>query len=193
MNYDEYYIGLCYKIAEKSKDPSTKVGCIIVYQDNVPCSFGFNGFARGVMEEESLDYSFNGKHFTKEDAKERWENREIKYPLIVHSETNAIYNAGRHGHVLAGCKLYIPWHPCSACANGIVQAGIVEVILDGNFEQDPELMKRWEKEHNLAKMIFKEGGVHVRMHNSEEKFYEDWKKKISEFADGVIAAREKKD
>jgi len=160
MNWDEYFINLCYEIAKKSKDPSTKVGCVIVYPDNGVCSTGFNGFARGVREEPKGPFpNFN---MNDDEIKERWENRELKYPLIVHSESNAIYNAARHGHNTRGCKIYVPWHPCSNCANAIIQAGIVEVIMDGDFVEDPELMKRWKKEHDMAVMIFKEGGVKVR-------------------------------
>ena len=147
LTWDQYFINLCYEIAKKSKDPSTKVGCIIVYQDNGICTTGFNGFARGI-----------------EDSFERLENRSIKYPMIVHSETNAIYNAAKHGHNTNGCKMYVPWLPCSSCANSIVQSGIVEVIMDGNFVKDPDLMKRWEKEHNMARTILEEGGVVMRKH-----------------------------
>ena len=149
MNWDDYFINLCYEVAKKSKDPSTKVGAVIVYLDNGVCSTGFNGFARGVEEKYSI----------------RWEDRTQKYPLVVHAEMNSIFNAARHGHITKGCKIYVPWHPCSNCANAIVQAGISKVILDVNFKEDPELMKRWEKEHNMAKIILKEGGVLVRKSN----------------------------
>ena len=152
MKWDDYFINLCYEVAKKSKDPSTKVGAIIVYPDNGICSTGFNGFARGV----------------KEDDQERWENREIKYPMVVHGEVNSILNAARHGHNVSGCKIYVPWHPCSACANAIVQSGIGEVIMDGNFKEDLKLMKRWAKEHELAKIIFCEGGVNVRKSQKKE-------------------------
>jgi dCMP deaminase len=89
--------------------------------------------------------------------------------MVAHAEVNAIYNAARHGHVTMGCKIYVPWHPCSNCANAIVQAGIVEVILDGDFVEDPELMKRWEQEHNIAEIIFREGGVKVRKSTPQER------------------------
>ena len=32
LNWDEYFINLCYEVAKKSKDPSTQVGAIIVYR-----------------------------------------------------------------------------------------------------------------------------------------------------------------
>ena len=51
-------------------------------------------------------------------------------------------------------------------------------------------MKRWKKEHDIAKLIFKEGDVYVRKHNEEEKFFEDLEKKVSKFVEGVLAKRE---
>ena len=50
MKWDEYYIKLAMLVATKSKDPSTKVGCVIVGPDNEIRSTGFNGFPRGVQE-----------------------------------------------------------------------------------------------------------------------------------------------
>jgi dCMP deaminase len=50
MRWDEYFIKMAFLVAEKSKDPSTKVGCVIVGPDNEIRSTGFNGFPRGVAE-----------------------------------------------------------------------------------------------------------------------------------------------
>lgn len=51
MKWDEYFIKMAMLVASKSKDPSTKVGCVIVGPDNEVRSTGFNGFPRGVVEE----------------------------------------------------------------------------------------------------------------------------------------------
>jgi len=50
MKWDEYFIRMSMLVASKSKDPSTKVGCVIVGPDNEIRSTGFNGFPRGVTE-----------------------------------------------------------------------------------------------------------------------------------------------
>lgn len=49
-NWDSYFIEMAMHIATKSKDPSTKVGCVIVGPDNEVRSTGYNGFPRGVQE-----------------------------------------------------------------------------------------------------------------------------------------------
>ena len=43
-SWDEYFINIAEQVAKKSKDPSTKTGCVIVDSKNRPVSFGYNGF-----------------------------------------------------------------------------------------------------------------------------------------------------
>ena len=113
MNWDELFIKQANLIAQKSKDKSTKVGCVIVGQDNAVLSMGFNGFPRGVEESSA----------------ERWERPE-KYEWVEHAERNAIFNAARHGIKLAGARAYLNWGgvPCSECTRALIQAGITEII-----------------------------------------------------------------
>ncbi len=49
-DWDQYFIKMAQLISTKSKDPSTKVGCVIVGPDNEVRSTGYNGFPRGVRE-----------------------------------------------------------------------------------------------------------------------------------------------
>lgn len=123
-----------------SKDPSTKTGAVIVDPNNRVVSVGYNGFARGVK-----------------DLKERLENREIKYKIIVHCEINAIIFA--RGSV-ERCRLYTwPFMSCSSCASVIIQSGISETIAP--YSDNP----RWADSFKLAKQIFKEAGVKVKLIN----------------------------
>ena len=48
--WDKFFIEMAMHISTKSKDPSTKVGCVIVGPDNEVRSTGYNGFPRGVRE-----------------------------------------------------------------------------------------------------------------------------------------------
>jgi len=134
MNWDELFIRQAMLIAQKSKDPSTKVGCVIVGNDNAVLSMGFNGFPRGVREE----FNFTERYpqadpvmaltMPKLDP-ERWD-RPAKYSWVEHAERNAIYNAARNGVRLAGARAYLNWEPqpCADCTRALIQAGIVEII-----------------------------------------------------------------
>lgn len=135
LSWDELFIRQAMLFAQKSKDPSTKVGCVIVGDGNAVLSMGFNGFPRGVHEDR-FDYE---PHPTQPLAyvekrtliEERWK-RPDKYLWVEHAERNAVYNAARHGVRLAGARAYINYEPfgsiCEGCARALIQAGIVEII-----------------------------------------------------------------
>lgn len=144
MNWDEYFGNLCVAVAQKSKDPSTKVGSIIVGADHEIRSTGWNGFARGVRDDTG-----------------RYDNREVKYKFVVHGELNAICNAGRVGIPLNDCSLYVyPFFPCNECAKAIIQVGIKEVVVISN-----RLLLNWEEKVAIAKQMFSEAGVRYRTIN----------------------------
>lgn len=114
--WDQLYFDLCKRVAQQSKDPSTKVGAFIVRPNRTPVSFGYNGFPRGV-----------------EDAPLLYEDREEKYPRVVHAEVNAILNAGSP---VRDCTLYVwPLVCCPTCAGVIIQSGIREVKVLTNNEK----------------------------------------------------------
>ena len=64
MDWDEYFFGISDAIRAKSKDESTKVGCVIVGPNHEIRSTGYNSFPRGVIDslperqERPLKYSW---------------------------------------------------------------------------------------------------------------------------------------
>ncbi len=139
--WDQRFLDLAAHIAAWSKDPSTKVGCIVVGEDREIRSTGFNGFPRGIS-----------------DDVERLENREIKYPLICHAEENAIMHAARVGVSLRGCVAYVTWPPCTRCARSLIQAGVVEVV----YPSSAEVPERWQEDFDMSTGMMREAGVNVR-------------------------------
>lgn len=113
-SWDTYFTGMAQFVSTKSKDPSTKVGAVIVGQNNEILSTGFNGFPRGIDEVVKV---------------ERWE-RPDKYKWVIHAEANAIANAARVGVSLEQSTLYLNFHPkpCDRCATLLIQAGIIAII-----------------------------------------------------------------
>lgn len=146
MNWDELFILQAAVIAQKSKDPSTKVGCVIVGDGNAVLSMGFNGFPRGINEHD----------------KSRWERPE-KYQWIEHAERNAVYNAARHGINLNGSRLYLNWDPkgiCSDCARALVQVGVKEII--GPKKPFPGKGAGTHYSIDHSEIMFKEVGIGIR-------------------------------
>ena len=107
--WDYRYLSIAGEVASWSKDPSTQVGAVITTSDGTKIiSTGYNGFPRG----------FN-------DDPAGYENREFKYPRVVHAEVNAIINAACD---LQGTTLYCTHPCCSACASVVVNARIKRVV-----------------------------------------------------------------
>jgi len=139
--WDIRFLELAKHIAGWSKDPSTKVGCIVVGEDREIRSTGFNGFPRGIS-----------------DDNDRLTDREKKYPLICHAEENAIMHAARIGVSLKGSTAYVTWPPCSRCARSLIQAGIKEVV----YSTAEEVPERWLEDFNISTSMLKEANVLVR-------------------------------
>src|SRR5579859_6577664 len=74
-----------------SKDQSTKVGDLIIGENNRPLSWGYNGFPTGVND----------------DVPERHDRTKEKYKWSEHAERNAIYSAAFSGHKLDGSRIYV--------------------------------------------------------------------------------------
>ena len=140
-NWDVRFIELARHIAQWSKDPSTKVGCVVVGPDREIRSTGFNGFPRGIA-----------------DTIARLADRDQKYPLICHAEENAIMHAARIGVALKGCTAYVTWPPCTRCARSLVQAGVREVV----FPADLVIPDRWRADFDLSMTMLVEAGVQTR-------------------------------
>lgn len=130
-----YFYCLCFTNATMSRDPSTKVGAVIVRPDKTVASMGFNGFPRGCDDNPSL-----------------YANREVKYSRVVHAEMNAILHARESLH---GCTLYVwPMPPCERCAAHVIQSGIKHVVAPPIKETD-----RWFESCTNARKMFDEAGV----------------------------------
>lgn len=143
MTRAERYLQLATTIAGWSKDPSTRVGCVIVGPHNEIRSVGYNGFPRSVRDGPT-------------DNAERYVG-ELKYLWTEHAERNAIYNAARMGTALDGCALYCTHHPCAACARAVIQSGILLVVVPTSL--DPT--SRWFADWLVAREMLSEARVEL--------------------------------
>lgn len=144
--WDETWINLCYEIAKRSKDRSTRVGCVIVNSKNIPISLGYNGIPRNCS-----------------DIIEKRHQRPQKYFYMEHAERNSIFNAAREGMSLDGCKIYIPCPPCVDCSRAIIQSGIIEIICDTLY-----VPERWKVACDAGLEMLMEAGIIIRQPNSSQ-------------------------
>lgn len=137
-DWDKRFLDLAKEISIWSKDPSTKVGAVIVDDNRRIVSTGYNGLPRNIM-----------------DSFDRLSNRELKYEMIIHAEVNAILYAKQD---LTNCTLYTyPFQPCSRCASIVIQSGIKQVVSYVNKEE------RWKSSFELAIDLFHEAGVNLEL------------------------------
>lgn len=136
-SWTDYFLAMAHLVASKSKDPSTKVGCVVITEDKVVAATGYNGLPRGV-----------------EDRADRME-RPAKYLWTSHAEENAVAQAARVGMKLKGGTAYVTHMPCSRCARTLIQAGIETVVVDRGTTSMPQ------EEFDVAMQMFKEAGVDV--------------------------------
>jgi dCMP deaminase len=142
--WSKRYLDIAKEVANWSKDPSTKVGAVIVGLQKQIISQGFNGFPRGI-----------------EDKVEKYNDRPVKYQHVVHAEANAIYNAIHNGASPVGGTLYVTGLPvCHECAKAIIQTGIVKVVMDTEIPNDD---RPWVESCVIAVEMLKEAGVEIEI------------------------------
>lgn len=125
------------QVAAWSKDPSTRVGCVLVLDRRI-LSTGYNGFPLGMP-----------------DSKELLNDRPTKYLLVQHAEANAVSFAARHGVRLEGATAYVTHPCCSQCMGLLVQAGVRKIIQ----RSAPMRPETWQASMEAARLIAEGAGV----------------------------------
>ena len=106
-DWDTVWIDFAKNIARRSPDPSFKVGCCIVSQDNCQVlSIGYNGDHKGgPNERESLIPGESG---------------------FIHAEINALIKLDYNNPKPK--TMYLTLSPCKQCAKAIINGGISRVV-----------------------------------------------------------------
>ncbi|KKP59618.1 MAG: dCMP deaminase [Candidatus Magasanikbacteria bacterium GW2011_GWC2_34_16] len=117
ISWDECFMRMAHLIAERSKDPSTQAGAVIVNNKNVVVGMGYNGFPRGI-ESDQLPWEREGSFL------------DTKYAYVCHAEENAVYNANSRS--TEGCVTYCTLFPCNECAKTLIQNGIKEIVYESD-------------------------------------------------------------
>ena len=155
--WDRRFMDMAQLVASWSKDPSTRVGAVLVDKKHRVVSVGFNGLPHGVS-----------------DSSDRLNHRETKLRMVIHAEENALLFANRS---VAGCTAYVwPLLPCARCASKLIQAGISRVVGPKNGREN------WREENEIAVELMTEAGISVvadegqqnRRNNSLEEIQARW-------------------
>lgn len=136
------FMRLAKEVSTWSKDPSSKIGSVIVNDEKRILATGYNGFPKPIADDNRL------------------ENREEKYPLIIHAEMNSILNALNNGSSIKGGTMFVYGLPvCAECAKNVAQSGIKHVVIMAP-DSDSKWYSQW-KEKTVP--IFEECGIEFSM------------------------------
>lgn len=154
QSWIDHFYELALLISTCSKDPSTRVGALIVDDQRRIVGSGYNGFPRGV-----------------DDDPARYADRPLKLAMVVHAEVNAVLNATRS---VSGCTLVSTRAPCSTCSGVIIQSGVRTVVCP-----DQAANSRWVEDWLIAQRMLQEGGVEIRFADlprhgqTQEEYYKE--------------------
>lgn len=165
ISWDEYFMLQAMISAFKSKDPSTKVGCVIVDQHNHQVTMGYNGMVAGI-DEGQLPW---GK-----DKETPIEHQ--KYGYVVHAEANAILHATRS---LENCRAYVTLFPCNECAKLLASKKVSDVIYLSDKHQSQETNK-------IAKKIFQLAGIRYRQMEITEALLQKLQQHLNKQLESVL-------
>ena len=139
--WDEYFIKIAYLVSERSTCLRRKVGAVLV-KDKRILATGYNGAPAGIVHcevtgclREKLNVPSGERH---------------ELCRGLHAEQNVLLQAALHGVSVKGSVLYVTVTPCIICAKMIINAGVKEVVIDGDYPD------------KMAKEFLKEAGVKVR-------------------------------
>ena len=107
MDWDHYFLQIAEKVSERSPDPNTKHGCVLVDKNNRVLSTGYNGPVQG-LPHEIVELE-----------------RPQKYLWMIHAEDNAVTFSKCD---LEGSTAYVTGRPCVQCLRRLVQAGTKRIV-----------------------------------------------------------------
>ena len=119
--WDEYWMKIVNDVATRSTCLRRQIGALVV-KNNVIVSTGYNGAPKGFphcldvgCRRDKLNIASGERH---EEC------------VGVHAEQNALLQAGRDAE---GATLYVNAYPCKICAKLIINAGIIKVVIIGDY------------------------------------------------------------
>jgi dCMP deaminase len=140
--WDQYFMSIASVVASRSNCVKRKVAAVVTIDRRV-VSTGYNGTPRGVRNcNEGGCPRCNS--FGPGGAS-------LSECLCSHGEENAITQAAYHGVALRGATLYSTFCPCLLCTKMIINAGIAEVVYNGEYPLG-----------EMSLSLLREAGVKVR-------------------------------
>jgi len=140
-SWDEYFLEVAHLVSKRATCLRRRVGAVLV-KDKKILATGYNGAPSGLKH--CLDTGCLRKKYKVPSG----ERHELCRGL--HAEQNVILQAALYGTSTKGSILYITNQPCIICAKMLINAGIEEIIITGDYPD------------KLARNFLKEAKIKVR-------------------------------
>lgn len=141
LKWDEYFMLQAMLASYKSKDPSTKVGCVFVDNNNHQITMGYNGMIAGIDESQIPWGSDRGVALEYQ-----------KYGYVMHSEANALSHCTDS---LEGARGYVTLFPCNECAKLIASRKVSEIVYLSDKYSDTSEIRIAKKIFDLARVSYR--------------------------------------
>jgi len=123
-SWDEYFIGIADLISKRSTCLRRSVGAVLV-KDKRILATGYNGVPSGIKHCSEVGCI---REKLKVPSGERHE-----LCRGLHGEQNAFLQAALHGTSVKDATLYSTTQPCIICAKMLINAGIKEIVIRGDY------------------------------------------------------------
>ncbi|NQT05930.1 MAG: cytidine deaminase [Candidatus Omnitrophica bacterium] len=141
-DWDEYFLNITKLVSKRSTCMRRNVGAVLV-KDKRMLATGYNGAPSGI---DHCDKAGCMRSKLRVPSGQRHE-----LCRGLHAEQNALLQAALHGISVRDSMLYATTQPCIICAKMLINAGIKEVVIMGNYPD------------KMAAQFFKKAGVKVRI------------------------------
>jgi len=147
ISWDEYFMQIAHLVAQRSTCLRRSVGAVIVKNKRMLAT-GYNGAPSGLEHcleigclREKLKIPSGQRH---------------ELCRGLHAEQNAIIQASLYGISVKDSVIYVTNQPCVICAKMLINAGIKEIVIAGQY---PDTMAMdFLKEAKIAVRVFKGEG-----------------------------------
>ena len=142
--WDEYFLEIASLVSRRSTCLRRRVGAVLV-KDKRILATGYNGVPSKIRHcsevgciREKLNIPSGERH---------------ELCRGLHAEQNAFLQAALHGTSVKDASLYSTTQPCIICAKMIINAGIKEIVICGDYPD------------RMSKELLREAKIRVRVHS----------------------------
>ncbi|MGE5308222.1 MAG: deoxycytidylate deaminase [Deltaproteobacteria bacterium] len=147
ISWDEYFMQIAHLVAQRSTCLRRSVGAVIVKNKRMLAT-GYNGAPSG------MEHCFEIGCLRDKLKIPSGQRHELCRGL--HAEQNAIIQASLYGISVKDSAIYVTNQPCVICAKMLINAGIKEIVIAGQYPD--KMAMDFLKEAKIAVRVFKGEG-----------------------------------